>query len=102
MACSALPSEIAQNDLTHCYYLAVHCRTHGEIRVATEEQPVDECYACPLCQALCYSTLLGEGGTLRELPFWNRMQDAHSFAGADRRLWLDRKAGRTQPDYPLR
>src|SRR5690348_5539307 len=96
MACSALPLEIAHNDLTHCFYLAVHCRTHGEIRVATEEPPAGECYACPLCQALCYSTLLGEGGTLRDLPFWNRIQDARSFAGADRRLWLDFKASRTQ------
>jgi hypothetical protein len=92
MACSALPSEIAQNDLTHCYYLAVHCRAHGEIRVAIEELPADECYACPFCQAICYSTLLGKGGTLRPLPFWNRIQDAYSFMQADRRFWLDRKA----------
>ena len=50
MACSALPLEIAENDLTHCYYLAVHCRKDGEIRVATEEVPSGDCYRCPVCQ----------------------------------------------------
>jgi hypothetical protein len=44
MACSALPLEIAQNNLTHCYYLALHCRKDGEIRVAAEEAPSDETY----------------------------------------------------------
>jgi hypothetical protein len=94
MACSALPLEIAQNNLTHCYYVTVHCRKDGEIRVAAEEAPSDETYLCPLCQTLCHCTPLGEGGTLRPLPFWNRTQDAHSFAEASRRLLLDLKNNR--------
>jgi hypothetical protein len=71
MACADLPLEIAQNNLTHCYYLGLHCRTDGEVRVAAEEAPSDESYQCPLCQTLCHCTPLGEGGTLRPLPFWN-------------------------------
>jgi hypothetical protein len=47
MACSTLPLEIAENNLTHCYYFAVHCRKDGEIRVAAGEAPSDECCRCP-------------------------------------------------------
>ena len=70
MACSALPLEIAQNNLTHCFYVAVHCKQHGEIRIATEAAPSGERYCCPVCQAPCQSSVLGEGGTHRALPFF--------------------------------
>jgi hypothetical protein len=69
MACSALPLEIAEKDLTHCYYLAVHCRKDGEIRVATEGA-IWRMLPVSRLPALCHSSLLGEGGTIRELPFW--------------------------------
>ncbi len=96
MACSALPLEIAENNLTRCYYIALHCRQCGEIRVATEEAPSDDRYRCPLCQALCHSCLLGEGGTLRPLPFWDRPQNSYSLADTVRRFWLVQKAGRLE------
>jgi hypothetical protein len=88
MACAALPLEIAENNLTHCYYLAVHCRVDGEIRVATEEAPSGECYRCPVCQTLCHWCFLGEGGTLRVLPFWASSQDE-----AARRFWASLNKG---------
>jgi hypothetical protein len=94
MFCSDLPLEIVQNNLTHCYYLALHCRTDGEVCVAAAEAPSGERYRCPLCQTLCHCTPLGEGGTLRPLHFWNRTRDAHSFAESSRRLWLDFKNSR--------
>jgi hypothetical protein len=34
MACSTLPLEIARNHLTRCYYVALCCGQHGEIRAA--------------------------------------------------------------------
>src|SRR5437899_6867717 len=68
----------------------------GDIRVATEEAPSHERYPCPLCRALCHSCLLGEGGTVRALPFWSRPQDSFSHTEAGRRLWLDIKNSRTQ------
>jgi len=96
MACSALPLQIAENNLTHCHYVSLHCRKDGEIRIALQEAPASESYHCPLCQAPCYWIPLGEGGTLRPLPFWNRIQDSHSFREADRRLWLDLKRRQVQ------
>jgi hypothetical protein len=42
----------SQNNLIHCYYVALHCRKDGEIRVAAAEAPSDECYRCPLPDAL--------------------------------------------------
>ncbi len=73
MPCSTLPLQITANGLTHCYYLAIHCREHGEIRIGTDQGPAD-LYACPLCQRLSETVLLGEGGTLRPLPFWDRTE----------------------------
>ena len=51
MACSALPLQIAENNMTHCHYVSLHGRTDGEIRIALEELPASESYRCPLCQA---------------------------------------------------
>jgi hypothetical protein len=96
MACSALPLQIAANNLRHCYYLALRCLKDGEIRVAAEESPSDECYLCPLCQEPCCFVPLGEGGTSRPLPFFGRPQDAYSFQEADRRLWQDLKRRQVQ------
>jgi len=94
--CRARAALYAENNLTHCYYFSVHCRKDGDIRVATEEAPSHERYPCPLCRALCHSCLLGEGGTVRALPFWSRPQDSFSHTEAGRRLWLDIKNSRTQ------
>ena len=73
MSCSALPLEIAENGLTHCYYLALHCRNCGDFRIGTDQEPSDH-YPCPVCQRLSEAALLGEGGTLRALPFWDRTE----------------------------
>src|SRR5258708_26353091 len=96
MACSALPLQIAENNLTHCHYVSLHCRKDGEIRIALEEPPADECYCCPLCQANCRWTPLAEGGTRRALPFFGRPQSSYSFQEADRRLWHDLKRHQVQ------
>ena len=74
MACSALLLEIASNHLTPCYYLALHCRQHGEIRAALQEIPVDRFHPCPVYHQSCEYTLLGRGGTHRTIPFWDEMR----------------------------
>lgn len=94
MACSALPLEIAQHKLIPCHYFKILCRKDGEIRVGAADALSGDSYQCPICHTLCYSSPLGEGGTLRPMPFWNRIQDAHSFTAAANRLWLDLKDSR--------
>jgi hypothetical protein len=49
MECSTLPLEIASNHLTSCYYVALCCPQHGEIRAAMREAPVDRFHPCPVC-----------------------------------------------------
>jgi len=122
MACSALPLETAEKDLTHCYYLAVHCRKDGEIRVATEGA-IWRMLPVSRLPALCHSSLLGEGGTLRSSRFerprkrkrqsllidtsldsipkcksylFNRPFDLDEILAApgDNRLWLHNQQGR--------
>ena len=70
MASTALPLELERNRLRHCFYLAIHCRKHGEIRAVLEELPQDRLLPCPRCHQASEYILLGEGGTLRDLPFW--------------------------------
>src|SRR5262249_23467327 len=96
MACSALALEIARNNLTPCYYLSVRCRRCGELRVGLEEIPTERFHRCPLCNQVCEYTVLGEGGTVRSLPFWDRVQDTFSFAEATRRMWLEIKRSQLQ------
>jgi hypothetical protein len=71
MACSTLPLEIAGKPLTRCYYVALCCRQHGEIRAAIEHVPLDRFHPCPVCHTDCEYTLLGRGGTHRAVPFWD-------------------------------
>jgi hypothetical protein len=92
MASSALSVEIAENHLTPCFYLAVHCREHGEIRIGLAHEPAGQRYACPICLARCDYTLLGAGGTLRALPFWDRPQEVYSFLSANQRLYCTEKS----------
>lgn len=40
MDCSALPLEILRNGLTHCYYVALHCRHWGDVLAAIKEAPI--------------------------------------------------------------
>jgi len=87
MATSALPLEIFRNGLTPCYYLSLHCRTCGDVRTAIPEVPSDRFHSCPLCHQACEYTLLGEGGTQRELPFWNRIQDSFTMANMIEMYW---------------
>jgi len=63
MACSTLPPEIASDHLTRCYYVALCCSQHGEIRAAIQDVPVDRFHPCPVCHRDCEYTLLGRGGT---------------------------------------
>ena len=67
MACTALAPELESHGLTRCYYVALYCHQHGEIRTAIQEEPSRR-YPCPVCAALCDCTLLG-GGTNKPLPF---------------------------------
>ena len=73
VSCSGLELAITEHGLTHCYYLAIHCRHCGDSRIGTHQEPVG-LYPCPVCQRSCETTLLGEGGTLRPLPFWDRTE----------------------------
>lgn len=90
MPCSTLPLEIAENALTHCYYVAIHCRQHGEIRITTYQEP-GNLYPCPICQARCHTVLLGEGGTLRPLPFWTRFEGEDFHKDLLKAVWAWRK-----------
>jgi hypothetical protein len=65
MACSTLPLEIVSEQLTRCYYVALSCRQHGEIRAAIQDVPVDRFHPCPVCHRECEYTLLGRGGNPR-------------------------------------
>jgi len=87
MATSALPLEILRNGLTPCYFLSLHCRECGDIRTAIPEVPSDRFHSCPRCHQACEYTLLGEGGTQRELPFWNRIQDSFTMANMIEMHW---------------
>jgi hypothetical protein len=76
MAGSALPLQIAENNLTHCHYVSLHYRKDGEMRIALEETPASESCRCPLCQSNCRWTPLGEGGARRAPPLFGRPQSA--------------------------
>ena len=60
---SDFSSEIASNHFTSCFYVALCCPQHGEIRAAMQEAPVDRFHPCPLCHLECEYALLGWGGT---------------------------------------
>src|SRR5690348_15390014 len=85
MVGSELSTQIGEHRLTHCFYIAVHCREHGEVRIGTQHKPATRRHPCPMCSARCEYSVLGEGGTLRPLPFWDRPQDVYSFFESNHR-----------------
>jgi hypothetical protein len=91
MACSALPLEIARNNLTPCVYLELHCLDHGKLRIAIRKVPVEKGHSCPLCGCLSWYAILGRGGTLRKLPFWNKLNEAFSIEEAIKAFWRSRQ-----------
>ena len=72
MACPTLPLEIASNHLTSCYYVALGCPQHGEIRAEMQEAPADRFHPCPVCHLLRVHTT----GSRRD-------SEARSFLGCD-------------------
>lgn len=93
MSSSTLPLEIAENGLTHCYYLSLHCRNCGDFRIGTDQNPAD-LYACPVCRRLSETVTLGEGGTLRPLPFWDRTEGKGAYREMLARVLRARGKGR--------
>jgi len=70
MACAALTrQEIEPRGLNPCFYAALYCKKHGELRLTLEEPPASF-QPCPACERLSLCVLLGEGGTRLPLPFW--------------------------------
>jgi hypothetical protein len=76
MACSELSVEITENNLTPCSYLELLCFNCGKIRLATEGEPSGRQQSCPICSTPAYEyRQIGQGGTLRPLPYWNRIRE---------------------------
>jgi hypothetical protein len=69
MACAALPLALERSRLTPCFYAALYCKKHGELRLTVQEPPA-ALQPCPACQRPSLCVLLGEGGTRLPLPFW--------------------------------
>ena len=69
MPCAELAVELTRHRLARCYFVSLHCQSHGDIRAALPNEPKRK-HPCPLCQWACDCTLLGVGGTHRPLPFW--------------------------------
>jgi len=90
MTCAALPLEIARNELTHCFYLALRCRQHAEVPVALPAEPIGQSCRCPICNTLC--EYLGEGGTQRQLPFWREICSETMMGEGIRRFWMLKRA----------
>jgi len=91
-ACSALPLEIERNTLTRCFYLCIRCHDHGEIRMAAACEPHGECFPCPICERPSWFVVLGEGGTHRALPFWDKVKDTFSFGEGVGQFWREQKS----------
>jgi hypothetical protein len=85
--------EITENGLTPVYYLSVHCRHCGDFRIGTNQEPSD-LYPCPICQRSCEAVLLGEGGTVRPLPFWDRTEGKGVYREMLERMLLARRKRR--------
>ncbi len=65
-----------------CFFLELHCREHGDVRMIVGEGDVPgtsyRSYCCPICGALCACALLGSGETTRVLPVWERVATTRS------------------------
>jgi hypothetical protein len=69
MACAALPEELERNGLNPCFYAALYCKKHGELRLTLPDPPAPF-QGCPACARPSLCVLLGEGGTRLALQFW--------------------------------
>jgi len=55
------------------YFAELHCKDHGEIRIAVETKPRHR-HPCPICNRSCWcSRVLCTGYTKRETPFYERV-----------------------------
>jgi hypothetical protein len=70
MSCSTLSLELSRHQLTPAVYLHLYCDDHGMMRIAVPKPPTKLFHPCPLCRAHCGYKLLDEGGTQRQLPFF--------------------------------
>src|SRR5215469_17356384 len=68
------------------------CREHGEIRTAIADIPIGRFHPCPLCNRRCDYKLLGEGGTQRSLPFWDKIRESVSMRQLIDNQWVVYKA----------
>jgi len=91
MGCPALRLELRRHRLVLCYYLALKCPQHGEMRAAVKRVP-DGSYRCPRCRVMCGWTLLGAGGTHKQLPFWDELHGPDLHSATVKAYWDDRKA----------
>jgi hypothetical protein len=83
--------ELRRHKLALCYYLALKCPQHGEMRAAVKRVP-DGSYRCPLCRVMCGWTLLGAGGTHKQLPFFDELHGPDLHSTTVKAYWDDRKA----------
>jgi len=52
------------------YFSELHCKDHGEIRIAVETEPRHR-HPCPICNCSCWcSKVLCTGYSKRQLPFY--------------------------------
>lgn len=71
MHCAELPQEIERHSLVPCYYFALGCPNCGNLRAALPKNPKTVVISCPACgDDAEILNPLGEGGTVRALPFW--------------------------------
>jgi hypothetical protein len=72
MSTADLPDAIEQHGLSECIYLFVRCWTCGELRAAVAEIPESRFMPCPSCNQEAEYKICGNGGTTRNLPFFER------------------------------
>ena len=84
MGCPALRLELRRNRLVLCYYLALKCPQHGEMRAAVKRVP-DGSYHCPLCRVVCGWTLLGADALD---PDGNLVRTRNSFINDSRQFFV--------------
>ena len=74
MSMTELPAVLERNFLPRCLYLHLTCFACGELRCAVQEIPESRFFPCPLCQGEAEYRIMGKGGTMRALPFWERLE----------------------------
>ncbi len=68
--------------LTSCSYAELHCRQHGDFRIAVERE-LGKRYPCPLCGNPSTCAVLGRGGTRLPLTIYE-------LVGCELSRWLRR------------